>query len=558
VLAELGASDPSTSQLDFGEAMWHMAPQEVPMRCLFRVVVLSAVLAPLCLSLGCSRRESATPARSGQADAASRPVDLTSRPGTRFKVTYSDRTVPVTQTAFRRALKRASSDRRVLVFDKAAEPFASLKPGSILFIKKLAFLKVVAVLTEGADVYVAVTSAALPDVIRNGDIHWQVPVNFGEFHRTRRAAERQRGGVDWFANWRSRLTPNLIATLRADSRVEDGAEGGKEEPQDEGEGAEEGNWEFKGLHSGGWSYAVQYTPQPDRLNFAVQLRREKETTEATLTAEGYIQNFETSATVLVEDSVTKYFDYHNKDLNGAVKLSWHAEKTAEGKEDPLKSELKLKLPTSFTIPLPLGDFPFSLEISESVIVAPAFSQVGDAARGSFKVTYTGTQGFSIEGGKTTFDGTTSGDAGIESYGAVSRLIPGTCIVAVALPKMELKPGFGAALEKIEEGVPSEVSDSIFKHLEEMAGEYLKENLKEDFKDAFQTTAAAFFSVAVSTSALSSGSAVLIPCQGAHLVVSAKVGAEMRLLGLRVLEAEKEIFSRKLNYAVPAVKGCMGG
>jgi hypothetical protein len=311
--------------------------------------------------------------------------------------------------------------------------------------------------------------------------------------------------------------------------------------------------ELEGLVAG-WGYKIHSAPAPDRLNFDLQLTRKKATTVVNVEASGYIQNFETDTTLLVQDSVTKYFAYHNKNLNGEANLSWTAIKTEEGKENAEANKATLRLPTSFAVPLMLGEFPFTLEIREALIIAPVLSQRGDAAHGSFHVTYNGTQGFQVKQGQPSFEGKTDGSAGIQQYGAVSRTIPGTCLVAISMPKIELKPGYESAFAKLAESLPTSFAD---KAADELKDTLLGAHAKEILNDKLNVEAVAYFAVGISTAALSSGIASPVPCQGSHLVVKAEVGAEAKVLGVNLVGIKKEVFSRKVDTAVPAVKGCMG-
>jgi hypothetical protein len=513
-----------------------------------RNAVVSSVCILLGLSLSCSKRQPSSPAESPRGGSLSYNSDLLKMPGTRFRVTYTDRTVLVDRESFSRALKGVSRNRRIFVFEKSAEPFAHLTPGSILFVKNMIIRKVVAAMSEGDYVYIGVDQASIPEVIRNGDIHWQTPINFSQAYRARRSwPTLEQASLPGLREPLAWLGAGFYKTVWADSE-----EPGK--PADTtNEEQKESGWELKGVFTG-WDYAIHSTPEPDRLNFNLQLSRKNAMTVVNVTASGYIQNFETSTTMLVQDSVMKYFAYDNKDLNGEANLTWSATKVQEGKENPEESKATLRLPTSFAVPLMLGEFPFTLEIREALIIAPVLSQQGDAARGSFRVTYTGTQGFEINQGQPSFGGKTDGNAGIQQYGAISRTIPGTCLVAVSFPKIELKPGYESVFAKYAESLPSSLAD---KAAEKLKDYLLGEHAKETVNDVLSVEAAAYFAVGISTSALSSGSVSPVPCQGSHLVVSAKVGAEAKILGINMGGIEKEVFSRKVDTAVPPVKGCLG-
>ncbi len=153
-----------------------------------------------------------------------------------------------------------------------------------------------------------------------------------------------------------------------------------------------------------------------------------------VTGSGSVQNFETAATIMVQDSQLKYFDYQNKNLNGQVNFGWEAAKDEAGVE---AAEQKIKLPSSFSIPLPIGGLPFSLEVSEALLLHPAFTGGKEVARGRFHVAYNGVQGFSINQGNVNQEGEGNAEGSIVDNFSLSPIAPVGFVAAVAMPRIEL-------------------------------------------------------------------------------------------------------------------------
>ena len=100
----------------------------------------------------------------------------------------------------------------------------------------------------------------------------------------------------------------------------------------------------------GWAYTVKASPLPDKLNLDLDVSRKYNGLVVKVTGSGYVQNFETAATIMVKDSQLKYFDYQNKNLNGQMNFGWEAAKDEAGVEAPSRRS-SCRLPSLFLCPL---------------------------------------------------------------------------------------------------------------------------------------------------------------------------------------------------------------
>jgi len=206
----------------------------------------------------------------------------------------------------------------------------------------------------------------------------------------------------------------------------------------------------------GWAYTVKASPLPDRLNLDLDVSRKYNGLAVKVTGSGSVQNFETAATIMIKDSQLKYFDYQNKNLNGQVNFGWEAAKDEPGVE---AMEQKIKLPSCFVIPLPIGGIPFSLEVSEALLLHPAFTGGKEVARGRFRVEYNGVQGFSFSEGNVNQEGQGNAEGSIVDNFSLSPVAPVGFVAAVAMPRIELKLGTDTVFQVVKQYAPPGLADA---------------------------------------------------------------------------------------------------
>ena len=488
------------------------------MGCRTRWVVVTLVVCLLSLS-SCSRRQAVTSARPVPAAVLELGPDLASLPGNTFQVTYSDRVVRMEREDFRKSIRSVSTDNTTLVFDPSDTAAARLTQGSILFIPGFAVRKVAVVTKQNGNIVAVTEDPTLPEVIKNGKIQWTAPIKFAQVR------QQQRAGLE-IPRDDSRLE-RLTSVLQPTVYAAGGLSG----------------------ETDGWKYNLAANPQPDKLNLELMVSREYNGVVITVNGSGYVQNFETAATMLVQDSSLKYFDFKNTNLNGMVNFGWQAAKNEKGVE---AAEQRIKLPSSFSIPMPIGGLPFSLEVSEALLIHPAFTGGGEVARGRFRVEYNGVQGFSFKEGNVEQDGQAGGDGSIVDNFSLSPIAPVGFVAAVAMPRIELKLGTDTVFQVVKQFVPSTIADAA---LNLVKSSPLGKFLSDTVSDKLKTTGAAYAQLVISTSTIAAGAGSLIPCQKAMLISTISVGANATLLGKDKGKVSKDVFRQEKKIVVPPTKSC---
>jgi hypothetical protein len=487
----------------------------------------ACLLALLLLVPACSRQklasESSSDKRRGPISLAALNLapDLTTKPGNTFQATFTDKVVKMDQGAFVKSIRSISTDNSTFVFDPSDHAASSLREGSILFVPGIAMRKV-DIATRQADSLVVVTEdAPLPEAVKNANIKWSAAVNFAQVAQSRAAMV-----LSAPAGLLDRMLGPLQSTVYA------GADGYRLSGEDDG-----------------WAYTVMAAPQPDKLNLDLDVSRKYNGLVVKVTGSGYVQNFETAATILVKDSQLKYFDYQNKNLNGQVNFGWEAAKDEPGVE---ALEQKIKLPSSFTIPLPIGGLPFSLEVSEALLLHPAFTGGKEVARGRFRVQYNGVQGFSFNEGNVNQEGQGSAEGSIVDNFSLSPVAPVGFVAAVAMPRIELKLGTDTIFQVVKTYAPPGLADAALNLLKKTP---FGSKIQQAVSDKLKTTGAAYAQVIITASTIAAGARSLIPCQKARLITTISVGANATVLGKEKGKVQKDIFHQEKTIVVPPTKSC---
>ena len=299
----------------------------------------------------------------------------------------------------------------------------------------------------------------------------------------------------------------------------------------------------------GWAYTVKASPLPDKLNLDLDVSRKYNGLVVKVTGSGYVQNFETAATIMIKDSQLKYFDYQNKNLNGQINFGWEAAKDEAGVE---AAEQKIKLPSSFSIPLPIGGLPFSLEVSEALLLHPAFTGGKEVARGRFNVAYNGVQGFNIDQGNVNQEGQGNAEGSIVDNFSLSPIAPVGFVAAVAMPRIELKLGTDTVFQVVKKFAPPGLADAALNLLKKTP---FGSKIQQAVSDKLKTTGAAYAQVIITTSTIAAGAGSLIPCQKARLITTIQVGANATILGKEKGKVSKDIFHQEKTIVIPPTKSC---
>ena len=465
-----------------------------------------------------SQQSSSRPSSAGVLNLA---PDLSTKPGNTFKATFTDKVVKMEQAAFIKSIRSISSDNTTFVFDPSDDAAAKLHEGSILFVPGVAMRKVDVATRQENNLVVVTEDASLLEALKDADIKWSSPVNFAAAAQARAAVDPETppAGLD-------RVLGGLHSTVYADA----------------------GGLSLSG-EDDGWAYTVRASPLPDKLNLDLDVSRKYNGLVVKVTGSGYVQNFETAATIMIKDSQLKYFDYQNKNLNGQVNFGWEAAKDEAGVE---AAEQKIKLPSSFSIPLPIGGLPFSLEVSEALLLHPAFTGGKEVARGRFNVAYNGVQGFSLNEGNVNQEGQGNAEGSIVDNFSLSPVAPVGFVAAIAMPRIELKLGTDTVFQVVKKFAPPGLADAALNLLKKTP---FGSKIQQAVSDKLKTTGAAYAQVIITTSTIAAGAGSLIPCQKARLITTIQVGANATILGKDKGKVSKDIFHQEKTIVIPPTKSC---
>jgi hypothetical protein len=478
-----------------------------------------------CLSLISCRKNNdaaAAPPLSGAAPASkvdtSAGIDFARQPGTHYQVTYADNVVPVSAETVKKSLVGANRDHDIYVFTATSELRNKLVPGKVVLFEGLTFKRIQAVAEDAGQLFVGAENAPLNELFKEADIRWHTPINFLEIHNRRVQALSKRNSTLARPPSLSWLSPPRVFAAEA-----------KEE-------------EAEGRH-----IKADADFGPDKVDFQVDLTQNGDPFDATITGKGYVKNFESSLALAVSK-----FDFSNKDVNGIIDFNWT---TGTSGKPPELGEEKLKLPAIISVPLYLGALPFTLEIGEALLFHPAFSTKQQIAKGAFHVDYNGVTGISVtrgNGEQPTEQDTSeaTSDSSIRTSTAFSPMAAFGVVVAVAMPRFELKTG----TEELMPPIPDSLADRAAALLEKTTiGHFVKKA-----KEALKTEAAGTFRVVPSSTVSHSGMLSLVPCQRFTLHVEGQVSADATVLGIpKELLKTITIFKKDIDQPTPNVKICTG-
>lgn len=470
----------------------------------------------------------AAPAGGGSAPAAilemPAGIDLMKQPGTRYNVTYAPDVVHVSAATVKRYLIGVNRDHDIYVFNDSPELREKLKPGNVVLLEGVNVKTILAIANDGPHLIVGTEQAPLSRLFKNADIRWHTPVNFLEIHNRQAQALAGRNAARMRNPVLSWLSPRPVFA---------GTEAKEEEEE-------------------GWHIKHEMDFSPDKVDFQVDLTRVGSTLDANITGKGYVQNFESSLALTVNNGQVDRFDFSNHNVNGIIDFNWTI--GSPGKPPELGEE-KLKLPALMSVPFYLGPMPFTLELGEALLFHPAFSAKEEIAKGAFHVDYNGVTGLSVTRGSNgqpeqQNTSNASSDSAIQTSTAFSPLAAFGVVVAAAIPRFELKTGAEEFLPEI----PESLADRAAQLLENTTIGHFVKKAREQLK----TEAAGTFQVVISSTASHSGMLSLVPCQRFMLHVEGQVSADATVLGIpKELLKTTTIFQKDIDQPTPNAKICTG-
>jgi hypothetical protein len=447
--------------------------------------------------------------------------DMRDLPGTVFEVTYTANTVQLDAAHWQKSLQSVSTDGRVWVFDPRDDTVMQLSEGKTMFLENLAVMKVLgATDLDGKRVIVA-ARAGLTDLVQKGRIAWTAPIRFAD-------SSTGLGRAEAHNVWNGLgLSPAVYA-----------AEGGSDAASGEDDG---------------WKYSIHTQPGAKRLDLQFRVSKEVSGLGASLEGKGHVNEFVSTASMTVDGGSMNEMTFVNSNLSGEFAFNWAA---TRGGDNAGIGESKIKLPTMFTTPLPIGGIPFVLSVGEQIILKPGLGAKNEVAKGSFTVTFGGGQGITIKNGgapeqKEKIDANSHMDA-TTSVSLASQAM----LIGVAIPKVTLGLGTESGFELLNKYVPSGYADRIAEKLEKtLLSSVAKDFVKKKLKDKFKTEASAYVQVVTVFTVTAAGSLSLIPCRLQRITVLGQAGADATILGQQVGDKKMDLFKWSYAEREPDIKAC---
>jgi hypothetical protein len=509
----------------------------------WRLALAAIGLAVALASLtNCSRKSSGTPGLTSQSTADAGhgrwALHVMNQPGNVFHVEYSDKTVVVDRQTVSQSLRGYSEDHTIFIFQDSPTLRQKLAPKQIVLFEGLDLRRVDALAVDGDKLVVGTEPAPLREALKNAEMRWSVPVDFKEIS-DQRAAELRRlqAPPSKFALWNS-----VSHWWSAREQKVYASSSGELEGEKEIEDTDFATWKIKYHHI--------FNNSDHSLDIDLQLHREAPGMNAEIAAKGHMTKFTQTSSILMADGEFKQATFKNVGLHGNVNFHWELS-TSESKTS--MNEVRLKLPGKISVPLDFTGLPMSLQVSEALLFHPAFPTKGDVAQGGFHVDYSGDEGFKLSGTDMQTDGEAGSESAIDKTVAFSPLAAYGVVVAMAVPRVELRIGTEEIFEALE--IPQSVYLKAGKLLQNspLTGTWLPKA-----GNPLSTEAAAYFRVVISTTASHSGMQSLVPCQQFTMTAKGQVGVDSKVLGVDMNSPAKDIFTKNIVQRQPDAKICGGG
>jgi hypothetical protein len=464
-----------------------------------------------------------------------------SQPGSEFHVEYSPDTTVVDMAMVGRSLRGVSQDHSIFLFEDSPELRARLIPGKHVLFQGLDLRKVDALALYKNQLVVGTEKANLRQALKNIQIQTKTPVNFSDVFQQLAASPPgmpgpQVASYSPLLRFWDALQPTVYAGIR---------------PHDM-----EGEFEVADTDFAIWKVHFHFYVPDENMHVDVQLKREANGLNVDLDAKGTIHNFIQQLNMQMSNGGPLRMDFRALNFDADIDFDWTI-KTSENKTPMNEVRFKLPKPARISIPLiEFTDLPMSLDISEALLFHPAFTTKEEVARGSFHVKYSGDEGFKLDGQQIQTEGQGEGDGAIDQSFAFSPFASFGLVVAMAVPRVELRMGTDELWDMAKIPLPANLTETLSDVLlnNTIAGQWLKKKMG----NPLEIEGAAYLQLVISTTAAHSGMQSLVPCQQFTMVATGQAGVDATWLGNNTNLPAKELFTKNITQRQPDSKICGGG
>ena len=476
----------------------------------------------------------------GSVPGMSRTWGLHAMPGSVFHVEYSPDTSIVDLATVGRTLRGESADHSIFLFEDSPELRAKLIPGKFVLFEGLDLRKVDALALYKGQLVVGTEKAPLNQALKSAQIQLKAPVNFGDLFQ--QVAAEQPAQLSPFVRdplhyWWNTLNPVVHADVSPHNM--------------------EGEFEYADQDFAVWKIHYHfYVPgQGEKMHVDLQIKREANGLNVELNPKVEMNNF-IQEWAMNLNSGHMVLDFRQLNFDTDVDYEWVI-KTSENKTPMNEVRFKIPWPARITIPLMEETMlPMSVQISSALLFHPAFTTKEEVAKGGFHLKYSGDEGFKFDGQQTQVEGQGEGDGAIDQSFAFSPFASFGLVVAMAVPRVELRMGTDELWDMAKIPLPSALTESLSDVLlnNTIAGKWIK---KQFAGNPLEIEGAAYLQTVISTTAAHSGMQSLVPCQQFTMDLVGQAGVDSTWLGTNSNIQPVELFKKNIVHRDPDSKICGG-
>jgi hypothetical protein len=443
----------------------------------------------------------------------------------------------IEKSAVDASIQGIGSDGHGVVFKNAPPEILALKAGDLLIVKNAFAAKILAAETDGDQTVLVTDRVGLADVLQQGEINVDVPINF---HGTSAANSPQ--------------TPpfHLMDLIETPVYAQNGNGVMVQTPSSQATSA------ATSLLTSGWNIEKwSVAPAGGSANISARMTEDTQGFKAAVEMDGSISNFQ-----FVSDIKFPFQGAGNQIISGVKQMSGKMHFVWEiGKGTPgvWAVEDRIKLPAGITIPLgPIfGGVPLTLDISSAFLIHPALTGGNEYSKGGFTIGWVGSN--------------SPGDSGTEGLtfqitddANVSPIAPNGMVISFCAPRIELKLGvLGAYGSSTTLKVAAAVIDAA---ISKVASKLLPPSVlsalqasplgKMSVSNTLASSADVYVQVIHTEGVTHSSNMTLAPCTKIELKVTAQEGGDAKLFGLTdKATSTKDIFTKTYTEWNPGSKFC---
>jgi hypothetical protein len=462
------------------------------------------------------------------------------------KVVYRPEVKTIEASGFASTLTTATPDGLGLVFHNAPADIRALKAGDVLMIKSQLARKVVAAETDGEDTYVVTATAAITDLVADGEINVEAPLRFSKAQF--RTSERPR-----------QLWPNPL-DLFVSKAYAQSPEATKQQQMEEEEYKKQLKDAVKDAILADWKIdQLQYSTGDGAFDFNLVLAKDFQGFVGKVGAKGHVNNFDFLSDINVKNGLVSSITAGLKNVSGQLNFNWEVAKESNG---GWSQEDLVKLPGALNVDLSpfVEGIPLYLEVSSAMVIHPALTGGKQISVGGFTISMGGQMNAQITSQGAADEGS-SMDQTIEitNDGGLTAVAPDAMVIAYAAPRIELGVSafgtyketlskFATRLDQMQQGAAA-IFGRLMPGVQTGLGTVKASNVLKSSADVYAQL--------ISTEgAVHSPATAMIPCSRQWISFEGVVGTAADIAGITpTAKRSATVFQKRYDKAVPPSNFC---